>query len=164
MQTKNRIIGNHKYEVRQLGTSEAEELLVRLVRVLGPVLGALLEDVGGGIKSPKGIKSLLDMDVTTVSKALHELGMRLTVEDLRHLRTVFGNASVCHQPDGKALPMKLEYQELHWCGRISDMFKWLGFCLEVNYSDFFGGAGLISKAVGAVAEVKPSSPSPSQTV
>ena len=156
MKTLTKVIGNHRYEVRQLGTTEAEELLVRLVKVLGPVLGALLEDVGG-IKSPKGIKSIMDMDITTVSKALHELGMRLTVEDLRHARTVFGNASTVHMPDGKAFPMTLEQQELHWCGRFSDMFKWLGFCLEVSYGDFFGGAGLINKAVGAVQEVKEAS-------
>ena len=131
-------------------------MLVRLVRVLGPVVGALMEGAASKMTSgPKGSKTkpvaamdksarlgaILEADPATVSKVLTELGSRLTEEDLEYFASVFGATTQVEREPGKLLPLTLQDQEIHFAGRFGEMFRWLGFCLEVNYSDFFGNSG-----------------------
>lgn len=151
LETRDRLIGNHRYHVRQLGAGEARKLLVRLTKALGPVLGAMLEDMGGVSGNQAAtIKRLQDMNVRSVAKALERLAGQLREEDLEYLCRVLGGATEVETEDGKRLQLTLERQELHFRGgHLAEMFKWLAFGLEVQYADFFSAFGVASPAPGA---------------
>jgi hypothetical protein len=132
VEIKSKVIGSHTYHVRQLGSKEARSLLVRLTSVLGPVLGAAI---------PQGA-SMADIMKLQVQfgSGLAELANKLKEEDLEYACRVLGAATEVDLGGGKQVPLTLERQELHFCGgRLSEMFRWLQFALEVQYSDFFTG-------------------------
>lgn len=132
MEIRSKVIGSHTYYVRQLGSSEARKLLVRLTTTLGPVLGAAI---------PQGVsfKDLMAIEVD-LGKGLGELASRLREDDLEYVCRVLGAATEVDLGGGKQVPLTLEKQELHFCGgRLSELFKWLQFALEVQFSDFFAG-------------------------
>lgn len=173
LQTETRPIGDTTYHVRQLGATKGRAMLVRLTRVLGPVLATLME---GNAARPKASRlppreapasteasepapavptmadravrlgRILEADSTTVSKALTELASRLTVDDLEYVVREFGQTTQVAVDLGEKgtglVPLNTERQELHFAGRYGQMFRWIGFCLEVNYRDFFKGSGI----------------------
>lgn len=148
LETREKVIGAHTYHVRQLGGAEARKLLVRLTKALGPVLGSLLEDMGGvsGNRATNLVR-LQDLDVKAVSKALNQLAAQLTETDLEYLVGVLGMATMAEDSEGKALQLTKERMELHFSGgRMGEMFKWLGFALEVQFADFFSAFAPAPKA------------------
>jgi CYTH domain-containing protein len=152
LQTKTKTIGNHSYTVRQLGASEGRKMLMRLIKVLGPVLSTLLTGEGGKAKV-KGW-SFLETPLADIGKALLTFSDRISEQDLEYLCATLGMATEVHFPDGKTRPLTLEEQELHFAGRYSDMFRWLGFALEANYSDFFGSSSALAGALARMEIVE----------
>lgn len=139
IETKSRTIGSHVYHVRQLGSSDARKLLVRLTSTLGPVLGAAI---------PQGVafKDLLALDID-FGKGLSELATRLKEDDLEYVCRVLGSASQVDLGGGKLVLLDLQCQELHFRGgQLKLLFQWLQFALEVQFSDFFPGSALAQSA------------------
>ena len=146
LETEQKLIGNTTYHVRQLASGEARKTLVRLTKAVGPVLGALLEDMGGpqGAKKSAVIRSVMDMDTRQLSKTLSAMSAQLQEEDL---------ATQVETEAGKLLQLTKERMEIHFAGgHLLEMFHWLGFCLEVNYRDFF--VAFMSAKPGVDAEEK----------
>lgn len=148
LQTESRTIGSTTYHVRQLGAGDARRLLVRLTKAVGPVLGAVLEEAAGSSNVPvpkdaKGLAALSGFAVSRkgISRALQELSVRLTESDLEFAVKLLGGTTEIETDAGKQVPLTLERQELHFAGRMGEMFRWLAFALEVNYRDFFPVAG-----------------------
>jgi len=128
LETKSRVIGRYEYKVTQLGFKKGNATWVRLLKVLGPALGKLLE-TGANLKS---------MNVAALSGPLAELAMTLTEEDLNYFCEVFGEATVVEVSADKKPILVPKVQETHFAGQYGEMLKWLAFCVEVNYSDFMG--------------------------
>lgn len=171
---RSRTIGNHTYHVRPLGSTAGGKLLIRLTKLAGPAVAALLADIRPGkaleqvrkakaqAKAQGGAEeakvdaavergwSILDQDASGLAMALREFVFRLEENDLEYLTSVLGMTTEVELPDGKRLPLTKERQELHWAGNYGEMFRWLGFALEVNYSGFFGSWGSITEALAAL--------------
>ncbi len=126
LETKARTIGRFEYRVTQLGFKRGNATWIRLLKVLGPVLGKLLE--GGGFKG---------IGVEGLSGGLSALAENLTQEDLEYFCEVFGESTIVHVSADKDPVLLPKYQETHFAGQYGEMLKWLAFCVEVNYSDFF---------------------------
>src|SRR5690606_32678947 len=122
-----RTIGNHIYQVRKLGASDGRKMLIRLVKLLGPALAALLEDPSLGKSKKKGW-SILDLDTASMGRALRTLAERLGEEDLEYFVKTLGPTTQVELTDGRVQVLDLETQELHWAGNFSSMFKWIAFC------------------------------------
>jgi hypothetical protein len=127
--TEEREIGGLKYRVAQLGGIKAREVQLRLIQCLGPSVGALVGN-----------------DFAGAFVALKSLG----VADLAYFCDTFGEVSFVFTEDGK-MPRIDKVFDDHFRGRTGDMWKWLLFCLELNYADFLGE--LRARIVGAIAKI-----------
>lgn len=142
LESKTKQIGDHVYLVRQLPATQAHKLLLRIGKVLGPALGGGLESVQSfELDAAKGI-----------GKAISELFERATPDEVDAIVKAFADYS---EVDGK--PLKTMF-DLHFAGKLSDMYRWLAFALEANYSDFFG---VFKQAGGALAQAAARFQSPS---
>jgi hypothetical protein len=141
-QTKDRIIGDNTYRVTQLPTGEGRRILVKLVKVIGPAISVMVEELGDGKDAP----TILDSEMSSVGEAIRLFLDRVEQTDLDDLVTTFGRFTVVLIGD-KVLPLSLEMQELHFSGKYLEMFKWLAFCLEWNYSDFFASSKIVAATV-----------------
>ena len=120
--TKERAIGANTYKVTQLGFKKSREVLARLSKMLGPVLAELLSS--GSSKDKAGA-------------ALAAICAQVSESDLEYLCSVFSECTFVTLPDGTLKKLNDQTQEALFGGQIMECFKWLAFCLEANYADFF---------------------------
>lgn len=123
LETKSKTIGRYEYRVTQLGFKRGNATWIRLLKVLGPALGRLLE---GG----RSLGSL------AIADSLGSLAANLTEDDLNYFCEVFGESTVVNVSADKQPILIPKLQETHFAGQYGEMLKWLAFCVEVNYSDF----------------------------
>lgn len=162
LETKSRIIGNYKYNVTELPCEQALELMVRVVKMFGPSLAELLNSPGILDQKAPMVQRLSSLDGVTLAKGLSEFCTKLSIEDLSYLRLTLGAASTMEGP-GLEGPVELdrERQMLHFTGgKMMQLFRWLGFGLEVQLADFLESFATLQKQ--SVAE-KGTSPSNSPT-
>lgn len=101
--TETRDIDGNTYEVTALGAIKGAQVLVRLLKAVGP---ALTGDMAGFFAN-------------------------LREEDLTYLCNAF--SPMTNVPGVGQLDKQFDF---HFSGRYATMLKWLGLCLEVNFSDF----------------------------
>jgi len=145
-------IGKTRYRVRQLGASKGMRLLTRLYKLLGPSLADLLRGAGSG---------LADMPTTILADALRSLSDRLPDGELDALvDELSATTEITHDNGAHWLQLRTE-KEHHFAGNYRELFAWLGFALEVNFSTFLvGSADLRSALVGLLKPVSSPSQSP----
>jgi hypothetical protein len=143
--SEKRTIDELEFEVSQLPVKDARAMLVRLTRVIGPALTEFAKD---------GATSLGDIDHTTVAGAFGKLATTLTEEDLEYLCAKFGTVSKV-RVGNLMLPVD-KAGDTVFSGRLTTMFKWLWFAVEVNYSDFLGGLRDMSGLLSAGPKASPS--------
>ena len=116
IEAKTKVIGAHTYTVRTLGAITARGLFVRLVKTAG---GALAGGTGAG--------------------ALVKLLEGVSENDLAFFCDTFAaQTTVAAQgPKGTVQQPLASIFDLHFAGRILDMFQWLRFSVEANYPDVF---------------------------
>ncbi len=157
LEAQKRTIGEHTYEVTQLTAPIGRKLLVRLFKVLGPPIGAALaglpEGDGDGVATG-------DLKTKAIGDAVMMLAETLTESELEHLVETLTPTTLYSLEADKWLQLK-DDNEFHWAGRFLDMFAWIGFCLECNYSDFLGGQTSLAGIASAMSRGN-LSPSPSQ--
>ena len=121
------------YRVTPLPFGIGQKALMRLLKVLSPVLSAALSDNSQGAM-------------------LSAIPGALTEDDLAWFARTFGDASF-YQEGGKWVPLVTKNQELHFAGRYETFFRWLIFSIEVNFSGFFSGLSRDASAAGAMAAI-----------
>lgn len=103
----------HTYLLKQLPLGKSQEVLVRLMRLVG----------GGSEGVSEG--------------SLASLPSRLRNEDINFLRDVlFGEHAMLQNDEGNWVPMGKAIVEQHFAGKIGAMFWLLGRALVLNYSSF----------------------------
>jgi hypothetical protein len=160
LKTEERTIGAHTYRVTQLPAPVGRKLLVRLTKVIAPVLGTGVKGID--LKDPQKL-SLLDIDLDSLGDALATFAEHLSEADLDYLCDVMAKQTQVNNIGelGPAQWLTLDsVQEHHFAGQYGDMFRWLAFSLEVNYRSFLSGnAGLSSLAAHLKAPMRSGSPS-----
>jgi hypothetical protein len=91
--------------------------------MVGPVLGELLSS--GNSQEKAGA-------------ALAALCAQVSEADLEYLCDTFAGCTMVTLPDNTMKQLDAVTQEALFGGQIAECFKWLAFCLEANYADFFG--------------------------
>jgi hypothetical protein len=127
LEVKERQIGRATYRVTQLGFKAGRAAMVRLTKLLGPVLSRSLEGANGRALSVAGLAG-----------GVLELSERLSEQDLTYFCELFGEKTELVLDDGKRPILLPAYQETWFAGQYQELFQWLAFCVEVNYADFFG--------------------------
>ena len=163
IETKEKTIGDYTYRVSQLPASKARKLLMRLFKVAGPSLGKVLESLeskDGKIELQGGP----DVDLAKISDALALLATNVFEEDFEYVvETLLRDNRIEYMPDGKFIPLNMELADLHFAGKIDQLFKLIGFALEVNFSSFFAGSGGIASVLKRAGGVVNPEPQPSSS-
>jgi hypothetical protein len=112
IQSQQKELDGIEFEISQLPSTAAKRLFERLVRAVGPSL-AQSDDAG---------------------KALATLFERLSQKDSEEIEHILLEKALV-KVDDKWVPLKGVY-ELIFAGKITTIYKLLGFALEVNFGDF----------------------------
>jgi hypothetical protein len=153
-EVRSKQIGDYQYRVRQLADPLATRVLTKLTKLVIPAFGAALKGIPDASKEIK----LAELTTGAVGDALMAFTRELTEEDLLWLCDTLAAETEFTQ-DGVTW-FKVTSDASHWSGRLVQKMLWLTFALEVNYADFFGGAGAIDRMFMALRSVR-QSPSPS---
>ena len=151
--TRERTIGEHTYRVSQFGAKHGRGMLVRLVKLAGPSLGAALSALAQGKLSE--FEAAL---AYALSQGVFELSERLNADEFSSVLDDFAKHTVVVIGDKE--PRLSDVFDQHFAGRYDAMLQWAGFVVECNYGSFFvgsNGAGLLSR----LRAVLSASPSPS---
>lgn len=111
------------YEVTPLPFGVGKRELIRFIKLASPVISAAFEKQDSRAMAASIFGVVPDV---------------LTDEDVDHFRNTFGPYSQFQQ-GAEWLKLTTAQQDLHFAGRYMSFMKWLAFCFEVNFSDFFAG-------------------------
>ena len=138
---KTKQIGNHGYEVTQLGAREGRRVFARLAQLMGGMVGEL---AAGGKPNPVAA-------FTSFAEAIDP-------EVMDFFCNTFEPLTQIHMPDGKVLLLK-DIFDHHFADNYGEMVEWLTFCLEINFASFLGGAGglagLLRQGTGTSGSTSP---------
>jgi hypothetical protein len=133
--TQRRTIRDCEYEVAPLGLETSLDVLFRVKAIFSPTL----REVSASLATSKEDERGVEMAIRTALAGAQKLIEVLTIDDVRYLRAKFSDTTTIHFSDGKA--PRLANKPLHFEGpRMFDLFKWIAFCIEVNYASFFTDA------------------------
>lgn len=125
--TEDKQIGEHTFRVTQLTGIEGRKLFARLVRFVGPA-------IAGAVSSGR-LKSLLDINLD-VGSLMGQLADKFTDDELDFFCKKLGACTELVGDNGKTTKLDLNIQDVIFAGHLFDMFKWMAFALEVQFSDF----------------------------
>lgn len=152
-------IGETHYRVTQLPGSKGQRLLVHLYKIAGPAMAELLRGFDGAV----AMDSVLDMDLGFLANAVIDLADRINDDELEDLVTRLAASTEISVDQERWLQLK-DCKEQHFAGNYKELFLWLGFALEVNYADFFGGSDGFRDAMSKLATPTEQAPSGSPKV
>ena len=135
--TEEKKIGPCTYKVTQLGAIKGRAAFLRLVKVLGPMLGGAV-DQDGKVRDK-------DFDLGKLFAS-----MTLDEDDLTYFCDLFGERTFVVKPDGKMPRLDNVFDE-HFAGQYIDMVQWLAFAVKVNFADFFDVAVSAVPAPASIA-------------
>jgi hypothetical protein len=150
---KEKSIDGVNYRVRMLDPLTANDILVDLLKVVGPSLGAV---ASGAMKDKDGVEKLLDglgedaVGSESLERAIVSLVDRMQKPQLRDLiNTLSGVTEVQVGGNWPALP---EIFAVHFRGKLWAMYRWLGFALWAQYgfSSTAGGATSLRDLLSAL--------------
>lgn len=139
------------FKVEPLALKESRATFVRLVHMIGPAFAQMGKAVIGS-------KDVLDIDSEVALAAIGTLMTDMREEDLDHCCRVFGAKTKMRAENGTYVPLS----DTIFAGRLTLMFKWLAFCIEVNYSDFLGVLKDMKARMSPVAKTPSVSASPAE--
>ncbi len=157
IQSKERVIDDKKYCITQLGWREGKTVLMRLFKILAPSVGSLVK----GLNNVPGKDSLLDANISfdNVSDALNSLSSYLNDEDMTYFIETFAKKTMVTMPGGAIIKLGNQFQvdegsmEAVFGGDYQALMRWLMFAIEVNYANFFTGAGGLNAFAQAMQKV-----------
>jgi hypothetical protein len=156
-------IGGYFYTVAMLDPLSAEDLLVTVVNVIGPSLGA----VAGAMAGSDG-EDVLDRSLPPVAieQAITGFCQRVTQKQMREVIALLTPVTTIAGAEyGDKTPALNQIFSEHFRGRLGKLNEWLVFAVKVQLGDFFDSAALgISDGLQLVrAAASPSQSSPSTT-
>jgi hypothetical protein len=98
--------------------------LVRLIKLVSPMLSQILR---------------ADTKEERAAALFESLPQALTEADVDFFARAFGDAAQYQNDKGEWAPLIDKTQAQHFAGRYFAYFRWIAFCAEVNYGNFFDG-------------------------
>jgi hypothetical protein len=149
-------IDGYTYEVTQLPAREGRRILVQLMKILAPTLGALLKNAD---TDKLDNIDLTNVDLEGAARALSEAADVRVFDELSD--SMASATEVWGAGFGDAGAPLTHHFDDHFAGRYAAMLRWLGFALKANFADFFVGKGSVKKLVESLRSPGAGSGSPS---
>lgn len=121
--TQTTALDGTEYEVAPLDPLVANDILVDILKVVGPALGAMDDGASD----------------TMVEGSFRGLFERLDKAKLREIISILAKVTSVNLPGGES-PQLPAIFTLHFRGKLGLMYRWLGFALRVQFGDFFDSA------------------------
>lgn len=131
------------YTVSQFGAREGSRVLVRLMKILGSIAGAGLQQV-----DKKSLATGSDGNVTlslaAIGHAITDFADKIGEDDFDWLCEKFiPTTEVSGGTYKQGIPLATDgVFDLHFAGQYAEMGQWLLFAIEVNYASFLPEGGI----------------------
>jgi hypothetical protein len=132
--------GGHSYEFHMLDPITASDMLTDIQKILAPAIGA----IWGGEQDESGTVS---MDSGQLSKALSELMDRIDNKQKNEMMMKLAEKTYVDGTNLKSI------FNVHFHGKIGQMYKWFFHALEAQFSDFFEELGIAFNPSESLAKV-----------
>lgn len=122
------------YEMDMLPATRSWKLFRRLVQMVGPSFGSIIDAViQSEGKSKKLGKLLEDIEITEdfASKGIAELVDRMSESELGYIIGEFRRISRANNRS-----LETAYFDIHFQGKFPQLCKWLGWCIAMQYFPF----------------------------
>ncbi len=126
--TKTVKVGEHEYQITQLGALEGRKIWHKLVTILAPILANL--------------SAAKTLDKETISSAVNTLMVELDEPTFEMLCKTFAKRCRIRNGADKWPEMDDTAFDQHFAGDYIGMTQWLGECLVYNFANFSGDASL----------------------
>ena len=158
-------IGDRQFQVGPLDPFDANEVLADVVAVLGTAAGRIeteapptsidadLDPEQALLDGASKLTSLLQTNISgpSVVAAIGEVARQIPRDRMREVVQLFGRETFAK---GIGLLDSQEKISLTFRGKLGDLYRWLGFCLKVNFGPFVGEAlGSIGGVMGLVSRL-----------
>lgn len=136
IKTVEKSMRGHTYKVTTLAVDSALDVFSKLVKCLGPSLGALGKSLVVHGEAAEGEPNLAGLDL---AGAMELFAKHYNSDEIKAvLRKLAAVSTVCGEDtQNKELPMADVYDS-HFAGNFGGLFDWARFGLEVQFGDFFG--------------------------
>lgn len=163
LDSQTKIIDGVTYTVAMLDPLAANDLLIDIMHVVGPSLGAGVGAFAGAFTDGDGDGLDTKADPLMLEKAISGFFERCTKQKLRETIDVL--ARVTTVEISSKTPCLQTILAEHFKGKLGKMYEWLAFAIQVELGDFFDWVTpAIANAAPLVrAAVSPSQSSPSTT-
>lgn len=148
------VIDGHRYEMTMFPATESYRLFHRLLKIIGPAFGKIVDAMGDG--------DIQDVDLSneTTIEAIIALTTHIKESDLDHVIDKLRNCThVGVDGSDKTVPLKGIF-EMHFAGALASMFRWLLWGLQVQYANFIEGFGSMMPQKEADESPEPKNPTP----
>jgi hypothetical protein len=135
LDSRDKQVGSSTYRVTQLGATQSLTTLLDLAKMLGPALGVVVDGAGGHSAS---FADLANAQVTgaVFARATEALFSRLdNVKVQEIINKMREKTQVDREGNGNFQNLAPIF-DVHFAGKMGELFGWFRFALEVNYSDF----------------------------
>ena len=130
-----KVVDGKKYLFHRLPVSLSLKILIRISKIIGPVMGSVFDGLGDDV--PGTMKELLDSDIdfSKITTSLFStIDEDITISTIQELL-----AHVMYEGSKVS-----DIFEVHFQKDIPHLLKLVGVALEVEYGNFFVEGGLIS--------------------
>jgi hypothetical protein len=135
LRTAERDIGGKRYQITELAAVHGRAMLVRLMRLLGPSMAAMLRS----LDLSKGL-GLANVTGDNLADAVTDLCAKLDAHEFEEICTIFLERSEVYNSETGGYA-KLQ-KAFAFSGDYGSLFKLLAFHVEHNFASFFEGLGI----------------------
>jgi len=139
-----------EFSYMPLMATPARKLLIELMNRLGPVLGGAVGGAGDNVQLTME-SDLMDGQALTgaLSKGITQLATAIDPDFYEKLVEQLGKQSKIKTAEGGYITLDKSTRDLRFAVQLALEFRWVLFCLEAQYSDFFGLARQTVKGIVA---------------
>jgi len=139
LETKERTIDGYDFKYYPLMATPARELLDKLIRMFGPSIAAAVEGLeGADVGVDMKVTDILGSAMGSIGGSLREIAGAVQPAFHHKLVEDLGKQTEWRNEEGNFVPLKKDMREVLFATNLLTEFKWIAFCLEVQFSDFFG--------------------------
>lgn len=135
-------INGNEYEVYMMPPTPSHELLMELLKMLGPGVGPLIDSaISGGNLDPNK-----EVDMGMFSRAMATICHSLDIATTRKLINELAKVTLVNN---RKLGGQDGIFEAHFVGKMDELYSWLFFAARVQWGKCWGALGLASHLTGA---------------
>ena len=140
------------FKYQPMMATKARKILIELIHKFGGSLAAGVERLGDA-ELDADLSQIIGKLTSPVGGIIRELTSNLTPEYYENLCKEFAERSFVTNPKGDWIAMKKEVRDMYFGVKLLTEAKWLMFCLEAQYADFFGLVRTASESAAAYQRV-----------